>query len=210
MSKFENILAFTIGAAAGSIVTWKLIKNKYEQIAQEEIDSVKEVYSRRFEESNNEENKEEPKAEEKSGVIRRSGRHPWGSNEADVEPEMAEYVATVEEAGYSEPVNPPSKVKTIAGEIPYVISPEEYGDLPDYGRFELTYYADGVLADSDDEIVDDVDDVVGEESLTTFGTYEEDAVHVRNDRLKADYEILRDHRDYWGTRKVARPHHTEG
>ena len=197
MSKFDNILAFTIGAAAGSIITWKLIKDKYEQIAQEEIDSVKEVYSRRFEERNKEEIKEEPKEE---NLIPKSSLD---------NPEMTAYATTLRDAGYSAPPDEQPKTKGVAGEIPYVISPDEYGDLPDYGKFELTYYADGVLADSDDEIVDDVDDVVGEESLLTFGTYEEDSVHVRNDRLKADYEILRDHRDYWGTRKVVRPHKME-
>ena len=36
---------FTAGAAIGSVVTWKLVKTKYEQIAQEEIDSVKEEYA---------------------------------------------------------------------------------------------------------------------------------------------------------------------
>ena len=42
-------LAFVAGAAAGSAITWKLLKTKYEKIAQEEIDSVKEVFSRRAE-----------------------------------------------------------------------------------------------------------------------------------------------------------------
>lgn len=33
-------LAFIIGAATGSVVTWYLLKDKYEALAQEEIDSV--------------------------------------------------------------------------------------------------------------------------------------------------------------------------
>ena len=37
---------FVAGAAIGSAVTWKVVKNKYEQITQEEIKSVKEEYSR--------------------------------------------------------------------------------------------------------------------------------------------------------------------
>ena len=200
MSKFDNILAFTIGAAAGSIITWKLIKDKYEQIAQEEIDSVKEVYSRRVEENKK---KEDEALEQPVEVVTPCIPVPR------IPPEMLDYISNVMENGYVESENDLTDVKTIAGEIPYVISPDEYGDLPDYSRFELTYYADGVLADSDDEIVDDVDDVVGVESLLTFGTYEDDSVHVRNDRLKADYEILRDNRNYWGTRKLPRPHQTE-
>ena len=43
----SNFIIFATGAAIGSVVTWKIVKTKYEQIAQEEIDSVKEVYSKR-------------------------------------------------------------------------------------------------------------------------------------------------------------------
>ena len=43
------------------------------------------------------------------------------------------------------------------------------------------------------------DDVVGMESLTHFGEYEDDSVFVRNDRLKCDYEILMDERTYSGS-----------
>ena len=43
-------LAFIIGTVTGSVVTWYLLKDKYEALAQEEIDSVKEVFSRREQE----------------------------------------------------------------------------------------------------------------------------------------------------------------
>ena len=43
----SKIVIFAVGAGIGSAVTWKLLKAKYEQIAQEEIDSVKEVFSKR-------------------------------------------------------------------------------------------------------------------------------------------------------------------
>ena len=47
-NKIINVVLFTAGAAIGSVVTWTFIKKKYEQIAQEEIDSVKEEYSRLY------------------------------------------------------------------------------------------------------------------------------------------------------------------
>ena len=46
-------------------------------------------------------------------------------------------------------------------EKPYVISPEEFGDFDEYTKLSLTYYSDGVLADENDEIVDDIDETVG-------------------------------------------------
>ena len=91
---------------------------------------------------------------------------------------------------------------------PYVISPEEFGEFEDYERISLSYYADQVLADEDDEKVDDVDNVVGLESLTHFGEFEDDSVFVRNDRLKCDYEILLDQRTYSDVMKQ-RPHQME-
>ena len=47
MNKTVNFMIFVVGAAVGSIVTWRYIDKKYEQIAQEEIDSVKEVFAKR-------------------------------------------------------------------------------------------------------------------------------------------------------------------
>ena len=43
--KFVNVLMFAVGAAIGSAVTWKVVKTKYEKIAQEEIESVKEAFA---------------------------------------------------------------------------------------------------------------------------------------------------------------------
>ena len=48
-NKLISIGAFVVGAAIGSVVTWKIVKTKYEQFAQEQIDSVKEVFARRIE-----------------------------------------------------------------------------------------------------------------------------------------------------------------
>ena len=47
MNKAFGIVIFAVGAVAGSAATWYFTKTKYEKIAQEEIDSVKEVFSNR-------------------------------------------------------------------------------------------------------------------------------------------------------------------
>jgi hypothetical protein len=88
------------------------------------------------------------------------------------------------------------KEEPMSVDKPYVIAPEEFGDLDDYETISLTYYADQILADDNDVIVDDIEDVVGFDSLNSFGEYEDDSVFVRNDRLKCDYEILLDQRKY--------------
>ena len=79
---------------------------------------------------------------------------------------------------------------------PYVISPEQFGENEDYERISLTYYADQVLVDENDEMIEDVEEMVGFESLNHFGEYEDDSVFVRNDAKKCDYEILLDQKLY--------------
>ena len=46
-SNVKIIFGFTLGVAAGVVATWKFFKTKYETISREEIDSVKEVYSKK-------------------------------------------------------------------------------------------------------------------------------------------------------------------
>ena len=43
----NKILIFAAGVAIGSAVTWKLVKDKYKKLADEEIASVKEVWSKK-------------------------------------------------------------------------------------------------------------------------------------------------------------------
>ena len=73
-----------------------------------------------------------------------------------------------------------------------VIPPHELGEADGYEVESLTYYADGVLTDDWDHPIEDVVGYVGEDFSSHFGEYEEDAVHIRNDILKKDFEILKD------------------
>ena len=63
-----SAVIFTVGAIIGSAVTYKMLKTKYENIAQEEIDSVKEVFSRMHSESANEEEAEESEPTQQKGA----------------------------------------------------------------------------------------------------------------------------------------------
>lgn len=82
---------------------------------------------------------------------------------------------------------------------PYVIPPEEFGEIEGYERISLTYYSNGVLADDSDSKIDNVEDIlgtVGADLKDHFGEYEDDSVYVRNDARSCDYEILYDVRTY--------------
>ena len=43
-SKVKGAFIFVLGGAVGSVITWKIVKDKYAAIAQAEIDDVKETY----------------------------------------------------------------------------------------------------------------------------------------------------------------------
>lgn len=180
-NKVVNFIAFTAGAAVGSVVTWKLLKTKYEKLAQEEIDSVKEVFSRRDKESEN-------KVDE---VIKPEPEQPAESEEKVA---YKERLNTLGYTDYSEMGKKDDEPTTSV--TPYVISPDDFGCAEGYDFCNLTYYADGVLADDDGDIIEDIEGTVGSASLRRIGEYEPDVVHVRNDVRRVDYEICRDHDTY--------------
>lgn len=175
----KYILAFVAGAAAGSLTTYKLLKNKYEQIALEKIEAETAKFSKKAEE--------------------------FSDREAELTKElenvrMDDYKNITSKLGYTDYSNigvEEAKKEEVTEEVkPYVVTPEEFGEIEEYTIVNLTCYSDGILADDKDYLVDDVDNTVGVDSLNHFGEYEDDAVHVRNDRMKCYYEILRDNRKY--------------
>lgn len=178
---WNKVLWFTAGAVVGVIATSNYFKTKYERIAQEEIDSVKRAFSAP-------QQSEPTEADTEEEIIVKP----------DPE-EVTAYNEIISTQGYGSattaPVDPIGKeVKGVRK--PYVISPAEFDTEDDYEVYSLTYYADGVLTDEQDNPVENVDDMVGRDSLNHFGEYEDDAVHVRNEGMQCDFEILRDLRNY--------------
>lgn len=189
----SNVLIFAVGAAIGSAATWYFVKTKYERIAQKEIDSVKEEFTKHtyvgpqnsdeaasMENDISEEDTVEvfvdgTVKEEYSGMVKKLGYH----NYSDVEPthiQKSQNNIFEDEDG------------------PRIISPDDFG-TKDYRIVELTYWADGVVTDTKNKRIKDVDGLLGH-TLERFGEYEPDALHVRNDAKKIDFEILRDLKNY--------------
>ena len=83
----------------------------------------------------------------------------------------------------------------MSDERPYVIAPDEVGETG-YRTVSLNYYDDGVLTYENDDVIENVDELVGKDSLSHFGEYEDDTVYVRNDKQRIDYEILADTQKY--------------
>lgn len=182
-----KVFIFTAGAAIGSAVTWNVLKTKYEQIANEEIESVKRHYKIK------EAGEQAAKGFEDGAKEIKESLDEYGKDT------RAMYESYTKRYSSDQDEKPETKVEKEEEENvekPYVISPEEFGEIDEYETISLTLYDDGVLTDDDDNIIDDVEGTVGEDSLNHFGEYEEDSVFVRNDERRCDYEILLDARNY--------------
>lgn len=171
--------AFAAGAIAGSLASVAAVKKHYNdyywKLSEEETASMKEYYEKKIAEIENVTNMQvETRAYE---II--ADRYSSHSQEQKILDRKKDY----------------EEDECIMEERPYVIEPEELGDT-DYEVVSLNYYADHVLTFENDDVIENVDELVGRESLSHFGEYEDDAVYVRNDMMKTDFEILADTRNY--------------
>lgn len=208
--KIFGAIMFAVGAAIGSAVTWKVVKTKYEQIAQEEIDSVKEEYTNLMQKTKqillNSARYEGPQDADEAAAMEEDEYYPDDDERDFTEQERQQidyYKITSkyrsssdteedddEEGGKGDE----DEVPYING--PYVISPDEFASSPPgFNAQPLSYFADGVLAD-DWGVKLDIDETIGEDALEHFGDYVDDVVHVRNERTEIDYEVSRDPRTY--------------
>lgn len=197
-----NMFVFAAGAAIGSAVAWFYAKKYYEKVANDEIDSMKEWVANRLEEQKGELATKNHNDDHKEF-------HP---NSPSKKPDLKEYAAMVKDLGYKdysrrnvneEPEDDEDEdedegLDGFFSDHIYVIKPESFGEKDDEGYREvsLTHYADGVLTDEQDNVIEDVDGMVGADYAKFFGVYEDDAVYVRNEYDKVDYEILADLREY--------------
>lgn len=183
------------GMAVGSSITYFLVKehfkNYYDQIEKEDIASVKEIWSRR--KGIAEENKE--KKEQVHAMVTDLEKKKGAS--------VIDYRNKIKNYGYSDSEAKEQKAIKEAEVGYHVIKPEEYNEPDfseegedDYERLSFTYYSDGVLADENDDPVEDVEEKVGPDFASHFGEYEPDSVYIKNDDLGVYYEILRDNRTY--------------
>lgn len=206
MSKLKTCLAFLFGAALGSAGMWYYLKDMYAQQSEQDIASAKEAFHIREKKLQAEieelKQKLEPEedTDEAAPIVLANGKVQDKGNVIDY--------ARGKYTQYTPSVVPPKpeseEPKAYSMEAPYVISPNEFGELDGYAKVSLTYYADGILADENGCIVDDIEEIVGD-ALEHFGEYEDDSVFCRSDPKRCDYEILQDLRRYADVRKSFPP-----
>ena len=161
----KGLLIFAAGLAIGAVAGACVIKNKVLADAKEEIEEVREYY-RSKREVKEEQPEVEPVTEEK------------------------EYNDIVSNNGYVN-YNKPEKIQTPVVD-PYIIDPSEFGEEVGYDTETLTYFADGVLVDDVDDVIEEPDLVVGLNNLDIFEEFGASSIYIRNVMYKTDYEVLRD------------------
>ena len=218
MKTLQTILIVIASAGISGTTGYFVAKKKYEKKADEEIESVKKAF--------NEHLNELTKAGEKIDIpMTRNGYSKYSkkklsekktNKESDREPLPTDPVAVDNYIDYSAPYRTSSKnVKTekkfVEGEKgatsndePYIISPDDFM-ASSYESSTLLYYADGVLADDDNNVISSYIGLIGPKALNSFGQYQEDTVFVRNDKLKTDFEIILDTREFSKIRRENNP-----
>ena len=167
-----------IGAAvAGAAAALHYVKDSERKRADEEIATMREYFARKEQEMNL-----------TRGMTAEHAPKDETSEKKQKSKEIRDYQKIVREKYKQKEESAP--------EGPVVISPDEFGENPGYDSLSMTFYADNIVADENDEIVEDVNDCIGFESLAHIGEYEPDILYVRNDRLRIYYEITRDLRNY--------------
>ena len=172
----KGFFIFAAGVVAGAVAGAYLVKDKVMADAKQEIEEVREYYKEKM--SKQEVKEEETVVEEKQEEVK-----------------VEEYQEiTKQYTNYNKPIEPIGNYAMPEDE-PYAIEADEFGDKEEEGwdTMTLTYFADGVLVDDVDEVIEQPDVVVGLDNLKVFEEFPQaTAVYVRNETWRTDFEILRD------------------
>lgn len=187
--KLSHVIAFVAGAAVGYFATNYLLKDKYEKRFQQEVSSTIEAFKTNKNEGYNKNNEVTLKDEKLKTV----------SDEVVVA-DIKEYAKNIGKHDYSEvkddEPSEENKDDGIDHTKPYVITEEEVDAYMNYSITQWNYYADGVLTDENNEVVEDVSTTIGKEAFEHLKKTSESAIYVRNDLLELDYEILKNEMTY--------------
>ena len=207
----KGLLIFAAGLAVGAVAGAVIVKNKVLADAKAEIEEVREYYRKSRGVKVVEEVKE--KVEETIDRIQdlieehveEVEKKEYELKDIQIKDEPK---TEKEHTNYSQITKmymSKDEYQTPMYDDPFVIDPSEFGENPEYDTETLTYFADGVLVDDVDDVIEEPDIVVGLENLKVFEEFGATTVYVRNDIYKTDYEIIRDDWNYSDLKEPVEP-----
>lgn len=180
MKAIKGIFIFAIGALSGTFVGAQIAKKKYEEIANEEIKEIRDYYRKINKELADQlvDKTAEPEKVEEPKEIE------------EIVEERKQYENIIKRGNYM--AVDEEEQNNVCDEA-YPIDPSEFGNEGKNATETLTYFADGVLVNEVDEVVEDPDLVVGRHHIDIFNEFPDaTCVYVRNDLDGMDYEIIKD------------------
>ena len=190
----KGLLIFAAGLAVGAVAGAVLVKNKVLADAKAEVEEVRKYYRESRGVVKEVEEKEEVKEVEKK---------EYELKDIQVKDEPKTGLTNYNQI--TKMYMSKDEFQTPMYDDPFVIDPSEFGENPEYDTETLTYFADGVLVDDVDDVIDEPDIVVGLENLKIFEEFGATTVYVRNDIYKTDYEIIRDDWNYSDLKEPVEP-----
>lgn len=199
-TKFAVSCGFVIGLVAGGIAGAKLVEKKlsaeFEERLERETNEVRSFYKAI--------KKPDLNPDERADEIRTEALEAMKEYAGNGEPVAYHKIRKSSVQIKKEEEAPPKERNVFQerderGEI-YVLTGDEYEENEtDYQQVTLTFYSkDGVLTDIHEDRIEDIESIIGTDALREFGQHcdDDNVVHVRNERLQLEYEIVRSPSSY--------------
>lgn len=181
--KGNYILTFVAGAAIGAASVFCYLRGAYKKKLNEAINDALTEMTKNFEEMEAELRAEQCNFE--TTVFEVQDEEPDDSDEDFEGPYL------MNKSNYESIANRYTGTGRYIHDQPYIISPDDVEDIDRLSQ--LVLFADGVLVNELGEVIDNVDELVGEKNLDHFGERDAgpDELFVRNDKLDMDFNIIR-------------------
>lgn len=215
-----GLISFIFGAGVGYLVAQKLLEEKYATLAQEEIDSVKEVYSRTSAE------RLAKQLEEASKDLSRSAGDKVKENLGIQSPSVPIHKRTNSydkvrvayneiskdnvrrrfntESGTADVIPDDEDIEDDESDTIRLVSADTFLDGTSHDKATLYYYTedDTLVDENGEDIIEDPDTIVGWDCFKVLEN--QDIVWVRNNRLEMDYEICAVRQSFCDHKKTQR------
>jgi hypothetical protein len=178
----KQLLYFFAGVGAGAYIGYTIAKKKYENLADEEVASVKEAYENKY---------KEEKFRKKVGEV------AIMAEDIAKENNYIQYNPTEINIVDEDDVFEDDFPKEERAENPYIIDVHDFEDF--YHGFEktcVTYYAGNNVLINDEMEEIDVDSHIGLGNVNHLLEQESVTAFIRNERLGTDFEVLFEDGEY--------------
>ena len=180
--------AFTVGGAIGFFAAKHLLEQHYREIAQMEIDEVREYYKEKY---------DDPRYQAIADKYKKPDLFELAPSENDIydEEEDEDYEDyedepdDYEEEFYEEEEEDPMDYEIDPDRDPYAITYEQFvAPYPEFRKVDLFYYRlDDVVCDGNDMVLPEPEDELGWDWMRALET--QTAAFIRNDKTQTDFAI---------------------